>query len=174
MNARVTLTTLALAAGVALSTAALAGGYGYPGPRYHAPLMPGYGPAPMPPHAQMPMGYGYGQPAYGQPAYGQPAHGQPHVQPAPVAAQSGQDSTADSGQVAISGMQFSPATLTIKAGESVTWQHKDRMPHTVVGEGFGSATMSGGNTFTHTFNAPGEYAYQCSLHPGMKGKIVVL
>lgn len=166
MNARVILTTLALAAGIALSTAALAGGYGYgyPGPRHHPPMMPGYGPASIPPHAQMPMGYGYGQPAYGQ----------PQVQPAPVAAPSGQDSPADSGQVAISGMQFSPATLTINAGESVTWQHKDRMPHTVVGEGFGSAAMSGGSTFTHTFDEPGEYAYQCSLHPGMTGKIVVL
>jgi plastocyanin len=118
----------------------------------------------MPPHAQMPMGYRYGPPAYGQ-------H---QAQPAPGAAGPGTDSTAESGQVSISGMQFSPATLTINAGESVTWQHKDRMPHTVVGDGFASATMSGGSTFTHTFEEPGEYVYQCSLHPAMRGKIVVM
>lgn len=173
MTARFTLITLALTAGISLSTAALAGGYGYgyPGPGHYGPMMPGYGVGPMPPRPQAPMMYGYGQPAYG---YGQPAYGRPYGQPAPAAAPSSADASESRDQVSISGMQFSPATLTINAGDSVTWQHQDRMPHTVVGEGFASATMNGGNTFTHTFDQPGEYAYQCSLHPGMQGKVVVL
>ena len=171
MTAWFALITLALTAGISLPTAALAGGYGYPGPGHYGPMMPGYGIRPMPPRPHGPMGYGYGQPAYG---YGQPAHERPYGQIASPAAQSRADASESSGQVSISGMQFSPVTLTINAGDSVTWQHQDRMPHTVVGEGFASATMSGGNTFTHTFDQPGEYPYQCSLHPGMQGKVVVL
>jgi plastocyanin len=36
-----------------------------------------------------------------------------------------------------------------------------------------SAALDDGDTFSHTFAAPGEYAYICTLHPYMRGKIIV-
>ena len=41
------------------------------------------------------------------------------------------------------------------------------------GHGFDSDFMSGGASFMHTFDAPGEYDYYCQLHPWMIGSITV-
>ena len=79
--------------------------------------------------------------------------------------------------VNIKGMQFSPATLTIKVGQSVTWTNADDRDHTVVsadgGKTFKSDNLSSKGTFTHKFEKKGKYAYSCSYHPRMKGTIVV-
>jgi plastocyanin len=77
--------------------------------------------------------------------------------------------------VAIEAFAFEPATLTVKAGQDVTWENHDPAEHTVtqVGGGFDSGTMAAGATFRTTFDQPGEYRYICALHPGMKGRVVV-
>jgi plastocyanin len=51
----------------------------------------------------------------------------------------------------------------------------DPAEHTVTGEdgGFDSGTLAGGVAFEATFDAPGEYRYICTLHPGMKGTVRV-
>jgi len=77
--------------------------------------------------------------------------------------------------VAIQGFAFSPATLTIKAGTTVTWTNDDTVAHTIVSDtgAFESNSISKGGTYSHTFDAAGTYAYHCGLHPSMKAKIVV-
>jgi plastocyanin len=77
--------------------------------------------------------------------------------------------------VAIAAFAFKPATVTVKAGQEVTWTNHDPAEHTVTqeGGGFDSGTMAGGATFKATFDQPGEYRYICELHPGMKGRVVV-
>ena len=78
-------------------------------------------------------------------------------------------------QVTIDGFAFAPATLTVSAGTSVTWTNRDEEPHTVVaGDGsFRSPGMGTGATFSHTFSTAGTFDYVCSIHPMMRGTVVV-
>lgn len=74
--------------------------------------------------------------------------------------------------VAVRDYQFEPASLTVEEGATVTWVWEGRAPHDVVGRGFRSRDQSSG-TFRHTFEQPGTYTYECTIHPGMEGSIVV-
>ena len=78
-------------------------------------------------------------------------------------------------EVTISGLQFKPATLKIKAGDTVIWTNNDDRDHTVVAKdgSFKSENLKAGETFEHTFAKPGKFAYGCSYHPRMKGEIAV-
>ena len=70
---------------------------------------------------------------------------------------------------------FVPATLTVSAGQTVTFTNDDDDAHTVTstnGE-FDSKGLDTNGVWRHTFVKPGAYAYFCELHPFMKGKIVV-
>ena len=79
------------------------------------------------------------------------------------------------------GMSFVPSSLSINVGDSVTFINTGGV-HNVNGtlntypnnpEGFGNS-LAGGWTFTHVFNFPGLYNYQCDPHlPGMVGTITV-
>jgi amicyanin len=78
--------------------------------------------------------------------------------------------------VDISGFAFSPSTLTIKSGDSVTWTNHDSTSHTVTsdtGSELSSQQIPNGETYSHTFNTAGTYSYHCSIHPSMKGKVIV-
>jgi plastocyanin len=74
--------------------------------------------------------------------------------------------------VAVRDYEFEPASLRVDAGATVTWVWEGSAPHDVVGQGFESSDQSSG-TFRRTFEQPGTYAYQCTIHPGMEGTIVV-
>jgi plastocyanin len=78
-------------------------------------------------------------------------------------------------QVNIDGFAFVPTTLTVRAGRTVTWTNHDEEPHTVAaGDGsFHSPGMGTGATFSHTFAAAGTFDYVCSIHPMMRGTVVV-
>ncbi|BBY04408.1 cupredoxin domain-containing protein [Mycobacterium seoulense] len=78
-------------------------------------------------------------------------------------------------QVTIDGFAFAPATLTVAAGTTVTWTNRDEEPHTVAASdgSFHSPGMGTGATFTHTFTDPGTFDYVCSIHPMMRGTVVV-
>jgi plastocyanin len=77
--------------------------------------------------------------------------------------------------VQIDNFAFAPATLTVNAGTSVTWKNEDDSPHRIGDKNgtFTSAALDTDDTFSHTFAAPGEYPYICTIHPYMVGKIVV-
>jgi plastocyanin len=70
---------------------------------------------------------------------------------------------------------FLPPTLTIRAGEIVTFTNDDDDAHTVTATdgGFDSKGLDAGGVWRHKFDKPGTYAYFCALHPFMKGTIVV-
>ncbi len=82
---------------------------------------------------------------------------------------------ANSDTVTISDFSFTPPTLTIPAGTTVTWVNKDDVPHTVTSNDkrFTSRPLDTGDRFTFTFSVPGTYHYHCSVHSHMTGKIVV-
>jgi len=77
--------------------------------------------------------------------------------------------------VELKDFKFGPSTLTVSAGERVTWKNLDSEPHTVasVDGKFRSNALDTGDTFSFTFTTPGTYRYVCSIHPQMVGTIVV-
>jgi plastocyanin len=77
--------------------------------------------------------------------------------------------------VRIANFTFGPQALTVAAGSTVTWINADDTAHTVVAVGgaFRSKALDTDDRFSFTFAKPGEYAYFCSLHPHMTGKVVV-
>ena len=91
------------------------------------------------------------------------------------------DGTSGSGNtVAISGFSFSPQTLRVRVGTTVTWTNMDGVPHSVVsgtsntpGGVFESPLLGQGQSFSYTFNALGTYVYNCGPHPYMTGTIIV-
>ena len=78
-------------------------------------------------------------------------------------------------EVKIDNFSFSPATLEIKTGTTVTWTNADDIPHTVVSNDkvFKSKVLDTDQKFSFTFDKPGTYPYFCSLHPKMTAKVVV-
>src|SRR5579862_616476 len=78
-------------------------------------------------------------------------------------------------EVKIDNFSFTPATLTVTVGTTVTWTNRDDIPHTVVSTDgvFQSKVRDTDEKFSYTFTRPGTYPYYCSVHPKMTGKIVV-
>ena len=96
--------------------------------------------------------------------------------PTPAGAQAISCNASGSGTaVSIANFSFSPASANVAVGGFVTWTNNDSTTHTVTfdsGPNCGSVS-SGGGTHTAQFTVAGSYAYHCSIHPSMKGTIVV-
>ena len=77
--------------------------------------------------------------------------------------------------VAIQGMKYVPATVTVAPGSTVRWVNRDSMEHTVTStEGkWDSGTIRPGETWSRRFDEPGSYPYVCTPHPFMTGTVVV-
>jgi amicyanin len=75
--------------------------------------------------------------------------------------------------VSISDFDFNPANTRVLAGSTVTWTNNDSAPHNVVGGPLHSPTLSRGQSWSYTFSAPGTYSYICSIHPEMRGSVIV-
>lgn len=77
--------------------------------------------------------------------------------------------------VVIDAMEFTPRTLEVRAGDRITWKNKDPFPHTVAstGPGFASPEIGSGKSWTMVVRTQGEADYTCTLHPTMKGRLVV-
>src|SRR5438270_29381 len=85
--------------------------------------------------------------------------------------------TAKETKIEIKDFAFNPQTLTVKAGEKVTWINRDEEPHTIVSvekQFKKSSALDTDQEFTVTLGAPGTYTYFCSVHPKMTGTIVVV
>jgi len=79
-------------------------------------------------------------------------------------------------KIRITNFVFDAATVTVPVGTTVTWVNEDDVPHTVVSDDkttFRSKVMDTDGSFSFTFANPGTYAYFCSIHPHMTGKVVV-
>jgi plastocyanin len=79
--------------------------------------------------------------------------------------------------VAIKNFAFSPATLKVRVGTTVTWTNQDTDAHTVTSAGTGgplhSAALATHATYSYTFTKPGTYAYLCTIHPFMTATVEV-
>jgi plastocyanin len=95
-----------------------------------------------------------------------------------VAACSGislEETTPVTGQstVAVVDNSFDARVTSVPSGTEVTWNwDRAGRDHNVIGDGFQSQVQKDG-TFTHTFEQPGTYDFQCTLHGGMTGRVIV-
>lgn len=94
--------------------------------------------------------------------------------PAPSTGTSG-GSESNASAVEIKGFAFSPDTLEVSVGATVTWTNNDSATHTVTGDdgSFDSGNLDTGKTFSFTFSKAGTFTYHCKIHPNMKATITV-
>jgi plastocyanin len=80
-------------------------------------------------------------------------------------------------QVTMKDLAFQPAQINVKAGDKIVFTNADTPPHNVSwvsGPKFvSSSTLQTGAKFTLTVSQPGTIHYFCSIHPFMKGTILV-
>jgi plastocyanin len=71
---------------------------------------------------------------------------------------------------------FSPSVIEISSGTTVTWTNEDTIIHTVtdIDGSFDSYFIQAGETWEHTFDSKDTYYYFCSIHPWMKGAVIVV
>ncbi len=84
--------------------------------------------------------------------------------------------TAATTAVSIDNFTFTPQSLKVKAGTTVTWTNKDDIPHGIAATGNAfrrSNAMDTDDIYSFTFTTPGTYQYFCYIHPHMTGTIVV-
>ena len=79
-------------------------------------------------------------------------------------------------EVIIDNFSFSPKTITVPIGATVTWTNHDNVPHVVTSaddQFKKSPVLKAGQSFSNIFATAGTYSYFCSIHPRMTGKIIV-
>jgi plastocyanin len=79
-------------------------------------------------------------------------------------------------RVSIVGRAYQPSPLTVGIGQTVAWQNESIGQHTVTSvDGlFDSGVMNTGSSFAMTFTKAGTFNYSCTIHPTMKGSVLVL
>jgi plastocyanin len=164
------------------SCSALLLGAGCFGGTTSAPKPQAAAPAAVQPTAQQPSGQA--PPLLANPPSGTqvappsaPSKGTPAEQAPPVGAVGTNPTAANPTQtsVEISNFSFQPSSIVIQAGTVVEWTNNDTTAHTVTTDDgkIDSGRILVGGKYTHLFTTPGTYAYHCSVHPTMKGTIVV-
>ena len=75
----------------------------------------------------------------------------------------------------IKNFAYVPDTVTIRPGQSVRFVEDDDTPHTVTAgdKSFDSGNLDKGSSWTHVFDQEGTYAYFCTYHTYMRGKVIV-
>jgi plastocyanin len=105
----------------------------------------------------------------------------------PTATSSATGAGGGNAAVVIKNFAFTPQTITVKAGTTVTWTNQDSVQHTVtsadaigvtanVTSDFDSGLLGQGQTFSFTFTKAGTYFYLCTPHramPAMHGEVIV-
>jgi plastocyanin len=105
-----------------------------------------------------------------------PAPPAPAPAPVTVASPSGKAHAAASASVTMGDFFFSPASVTVAAGDTVTWHNSGQEPHTATADdgSFDTGTINSGGSGSHTFNSAGTFSYICTIHPNMHGTVRVL
>lgn len=99
-------------------------------------------------------------------------------QPSGSSAAPNSQQAATSNAITIKSYAFSPATVTVKAGTTVTWTNMDAVAHTVTSDQGSSDKFDSGNiqqngTYSYTFTNPGTFTYHCTPHPSMQARVIV-
>lgn len=84
--------------------------------------------------------------------------------------------TGSTATVTITGMAFSPASLTVKTGTTIVWKNNDAMTHTATsddGSTFNTGNILVGYSGSATASKTGTFPYHCAIHSSMTGTITV-
>jgi plastocyanin len=83
--------------------------------------------------------------------------------------------TSASGTVTMGDNFFSPSSITISAGDVVTWRNNGKAPHTATADdaSFDTGTVFAGERASRTFSQAGTFSYICTIHPEMRGTVRV-
>ena len=75
--------------------------------------------------------------------------------------------------VEIKVMKFSPASLELAVGDTVTFTNNDGAPHTgtALDGSFDTGRLTKGQSGTVTISAAGAHDYKCAIHTSMKGTV---
>ena len=74
--------------------------------------------------------------------------------------------------------RFEPDVLYTRVGQAVEFRNSEDMPHNVTTIRRGPGTeifnvgVERGQTYTHTFDRPGQYDILCDVHPGMQATVI--
>ncbi len=90
----------------------------------------------------------------------------------------GASEAVETDKVAIVDFGYDPPTITVPPGTKVTWTNTGDQPHSATSLAtdpakFDSGIMNRGQTFSYTFEKAGTYAYFCTVHPFMRGTVIV-
>jgi plastocyanin len=94
----------------------------------------------------------------------------------PGSAQTAPPAATSAHVVSIDNFTFTPQTLTVKAGTTVTWTNKDDIPHGIASDNKAfakSKALDTDDSYSVTFTTAGTYKYFCYIHPHMTGTIIV-
>ncbi|HEV2107516.1 MAG TPA: ferritin-like domain-containing protein [Thermomicrobiales bacterium] len=101
----------------------------------------------------------------------------PFIVGAPSAGAAREDNSAagETVVVDIKGFRYRPEMVEVAVGGTVTWTNQEVIVHTATADegSFDSGDLSKGDTFSFTFDEPGEYPYFCEYHDNMHGVVVV-
>lgn len=81
-------------------------------------------------------------------------------------------SSAETIQVVIDKLVFSPAEIAVKVGDTIEWVNKDRFAHTATVKGGWDVTIPAGKTGSRVVEKAESVDYYCRFHPNMKGRVV--
>jgi plastocyanin len=140
------------------------------------------GPAPEPVAPEAPPTPAPSDPADDVPATGEPygpidpTGPSPGPLPAPTPDPAGVPAASSGGTtVTMADFSFSPATITVDEGDTVTWTNSGPdEPHTATGDGFDTGEVAVDSSGSVTFSQAGDFSYVCTLHPQMTGTVRVL
>jgi plastocyanin len=76
--------------------------------------------------------------------------------------------------IRIKNFAFDPARMTMKAGSTARWVNLDSVPHRILfADGEDSAVLAPSQSWSRKIDKAGTYDYSCTIHPAMKGTVVV-
>lgn len=75
--------------------------------------------------------------------------------------------------VDVAAFAFDPDPVRVPVGATVTWVNHDPAPHTATGDGFDTGRLGTGDRASAVFDVPGTVEYLCTIHPAMRGRVVV-
>jgi plastocyanin len=92
-----------------------------------------------------------------------------------AAASPASSAAASSNAVEMKNIAFNPTSVTVKAGDKVTWTNNDTVAHTVTldDNSVDSGEVAAGATFANTFATAGTFAYHCKIHSVMHATVTV-
>lgn len=76
-------------------------------------------------------------------------------------------------QVTIDKLEFLPAEIKAKVGDTIEWVNKDVFAHTATVRGDWDVMIPPKKTASFVLKKPGDVEYYCRFHPNMKGRIAI-